>query len=240
MRRGVTLVEMLIAAVITVMVFAAVFGLLTSGGKLYSRSLQVAAGRQASLLFFDQLEDDLAGCTVMPGHAGPPMAISKDRSALAFYRVDRTLSTLQVTVAKPVDWKLSGAARDAERWPVRNGVAWNHLRMSAITFTLMPPDRQKKLTAWLLGVHAVFPEGGLTGRAVPVWRVIELAQPSSLTRFGPSFVAELPPLSFVMLEAPRTVAPLLLEAGLRPGAGPAPVASKESTPATTPTTGEAI
>lgn len=226
MRAGFTLVELLIAAVLTTLLSVGIFSLLGGGNQLFTRGLQVAHGRQASLLFFETFEDDVAACLVVPGHDKEPVAISEDGRRLAFYRTNRKASTLQVTVGSAVDYKIEKGN------PVRNGIAMKQVAIEDWKFSLVAPDG-KQQKAWLLATEAKFPEGGLTNRIVTVRRLVELVQPSSLARYNsPLFVADITPLSFVFLEAPKDVKKLLATADLGPGVGPAPV--------TTATTGVAL
>ena len=236
-RRGFTLVEILVAAVLTTLLAVGVFSLLGGGNQLFTRGLQVAHGRQASLLFFEQLEEDLAACVVVPGHQGAPVAISHGEHALAFYRTNRSASTLQVTVGSPVCYRLSGDPLKGENSnPIRNGIVMRNVLVRNVNYFLIEPDA-KKQKSWMLATEAVFPEGGLTGRLVTVRRLVELVQPSSLSRYGSEmFVHDITPLSFVMLEAPVDVKKLLATAGLEPGVGPAPEVSVTASAPTTPTT----
>src|SRR5205823_4215365 len=104
---GFTLVEALIASLLMSVLAFGVYQLLSGGNLLVTRTLSVAYGRQAALLFLEQLEQDLAGCTVVPGHRGPPAAISDDGRRLAFYVTDGAASSLQITVCRPVEYALS-------------------------------------------------------------------------------------------------------------------------------------
>lgn len=216
MRGGFTLVELLVACLLTTLLAVGIFSLLGGGNQLFTRSLQVAHGRQASLLFFETFEDDLAACLVVPGHEKEPVALSEDGRWLAFYRTNRKASTLQVTVGSVVDYRLE------KGHPVRNGIEMKHVAVDDWKFSLVKPDG-KQQKSWLLATEARFPEGGLTNRIVTVRRLVELIQPSSLARYGsPMFVGDITPLSFVFLEAPEKVKKLLATASLGPGVGPAP------------------
>lgn len=240
-RSGFTLVELLIAAVLSTLLMAGTLGLVGTGNRMFSRGLQVATGRQAALLFFEHLEDDLAGCMMVPGQGGRPVAISADGRTIAFYRASRAASTLQVTVCTPVDWSLVKpcSANDVHS-PLRNGVAVNGVGMTDVHFALVPPDPDKKQPAWLLSVEGKFPEGGLMGRVVTVKRLMELVQPTSIARYGSGeFAADVTPFSFVMLEGNEQVRKLLATAGLTAGAGPLPP-SEAPTPSTSGTTAPLI
>lgn len=240
-RRGFTLVEMLVAALLTTVLMGGVFSMLGGGNQLFTRGLQVAVGRQAALLFFEQLEEDLAACIVVPGHQGNPVAISTDGRRLAFYRTNRQASTMQITVGSPVDYGLSGdLKKEEDRNPVRNGLPMKIVAVRDVRFELIEPDAARKRPSWMVATVARFPEGGLTGRIVTVKRLVELVQPTSLSRYSnPLFVDDVTPLSFVMLEAPDEVRKLLARSGLGPGVGPAPLPPPPSVAGSAPTTAAA-
>ena len=236
-RGAFTLVEIMVAMLLSALLLGGVFSMLSGGNQLFTRGLAVANGRQAALLFFEQLEDDVAACMVVPGHSGDPVAIGPRGASVAFYRTNRRASTMQVTVCSPVEWALSGEPGAGKTLqPVRNGMKLRTVAISDIKFELYAPDAKKR-QAWILAVRARFPEGGILGRDVTVSRMLELVQPTSLARYGGgSFTDDVTPLSFVFLEAPDRTKKLLKTAGLESGAGPLPPPSEEPTPATSTTT----
>ena len=242
-RAGFTLVETLVAATLSTVLLGGVWAFLGGGNQLFTRGLEVAQGRQAALLFFEQLEDDLAGCILVPGQNAKPVAISEDGHTVAFYRTNRSASTLQVAVCTPVDWSLPEPAdKKSERHPVRNGLPLKHVAMREVRYELVEPDFEHNRPAWMLSVEGRFPEGGVTGRVVTVKRLLELVQPTSIARYGfGEFVDDVPALSFVMLEGTAPVRKLLARAGLGAGAGPQPPPpAVDATPPTTATTGVSI
>jgi hypothetical protein len=229
---GMTLVEALIASCVGLLVLSIVYQLVTQGHKMFARGLEVAYGRQAAMLFFEQLEDDLNSCIIVPGHGQVPVSVTPDGKKFAFFRCSRRLSTLQVTVGTPVDYKLTASA---PCHPVRNGVVLERVAVTSLRFGLVKPDPEKKISAWYVSVDAVFPESGWHARSVPVRRLIELIQPTSVLRMPEILLNDVPPLSFVMLPGRKEAMRLLALSGLRAGVGPAPEPSPEPSVSATPT-----
>jgi hypothetical protein len=232
-RAAFTLVEALVASCVGLLVLSILYQLATQGHKMFARGLEVAYGRQASMLFFEQLEDDLNGCVVVPGHVKLPVSVTPDGRALAFFRCDRRLSTMQVTVGTPVDYRLTPNPRGPHH-PVRNGVVLERVAVSSLRFTLVEPDSDKHITAWYVCVDAVFPESGWHARPVPVRRLIELTQPTTVQRMPEALLSDVPPLSFMMLPGRKEAMKLLAQGGLRAGVGPAPEASPSASAPASP------
>lgn len=212
-RHGSTLVEITVTVLIAVVVLGVVLALLVGGARTYLTTLDTAHGRQAATLFFDQLEADLAGCTVMPHRRCDPVAISEDGARLAFFRADPVRSTMQVNVAVPVEHTLVG------RHPARDGVVRKSVVVESVRYELVRPDirrgEERKATrkSWLLRVDAKFPNGS---RSLRVVRLFELVQPSSTVQ-GPHFGGEIPMGTFAFQKGPRPLMEFLATAGLGPG-----------------------
>lgn len=218
-RTGSTLVETLFTVLIAVVVLGVVLALLISGVRMYLSTLNTAQGRQAATLFFDQLQADLTGCTIIPTRRCDPVAISKDSARIAFYRADHAHSTLQVTIAEPVEHAL--ATKDGKTHPARNGEVRTSVAIESVRYELIRPDlkrgaeRSTQRKAWLLRVDARFPAGD-RDRPLRVVRLIELVQPTSAIE-GPHFAGEIPLGTFVFKKGPRPMMELLKTAGLGMG-----------------------
>lgn len=217
-RNGSTLIETLVTVLVAVVVLGVVLTMLFSGTRMYLSTLNTAQGRQAAVLFFERLQTDLTGCTVLPGRRCDPVAISPDRARIAFYRADTVRSTLQVTVATPVEYAL--AKRGGVIHPVRNGEVQEVVAIESVSYELFRPqlpkngDKGAKRKAWLLQVDARFPGGGRG--PVRVVRLFELAQPTSAIA-GPHFSGEIPLGTFVFTKGPPLLMELLATAGLGMG-----------------------
>ena len=229
--RGFTLLEALVATTLMGLLGAGVFQVLGSGNLLATRTISVATGRQAALLFTEELEQDLAGCAVVPGHKGPPVAISKDGRRLAFYRMDAKQSSLQITVCRPVEYALSGKPADGlDLHPVRDGHLLRGVALRDVRYTLVWPDPKHHLEAWLLDVEMAIQEEGGRGRLVTVKRAVDLVQPSSTLQGGTHALDQVPPGCFLFLEPVPPLDAFLATANLGPGVGPMTLTSGATDP----------
>lgn len=215
-RRAFTLVEASVTLVVAALVLGVALGLLWSGGRLYVHTLGVAQGRQAAILFFDALESDLAGCTVLPGLRADPVAIGDDGSRIAFFRADAARSTLQVTVAVPVEHGVTTRGRSVV--PTRNGEVRSGLIIESVKYELVRPDPKAGRSAWLVRVDARFPTGERARKTLRVVRLFELIQPTT-TLASFHFQDEIPLGSFVFTTGSPATLDLLSQSGLRPGVG---------------------
>jgi hypothetical protein len=211
-RNGSTLVETLFTLVLGTLIFSVILSLLWSAARMYKSTLEIANGRRAAILFFEQLESDLAACTVPPGRRKDPVAISPDGTRLAFFRADAARSTLQVTIATPVEYGLAGDGSPFN--PVRNGDVRASVHVDHVRYELVRPDKEAKRLSWLLKIDATFPTDGRT--PLRVVRLVELVQPTSAYA-EVNFVAEVPIGSLVLTDGPRSALDLLETAELKPG-----------------------
>lgn len=188
-RRGYTLLEVLIAAALTTLVFAAVYAGLYSGSRAFAASVERLRGPDAAVLLMDRLERDLYQCLQAPGDPRPPMRVEEALGTLrlTFYAVDPERSNVNVLVGAPVAWELVETDEDSGRYhPMRNGELIEGVTLSGWDLELIEPDADQEIPGWYLRMVVTFPGVGLLARDYVVRRLAPLHQPTSNFLWFPS------------------------------------------------------
>lgn len=121
MRRGFTLLELLIASLLLATLAGLVWGLLSLGSGQFYRGGRKTDAMQSALLVLEELADDLGRMVVTPQFAREPVRISKDRRSIAFSVFDRARTTDRVVAGSSVVWTLAPGPLPGTVVPVRNG-----------------------------------------------------------------------------------------------------------------------
>lgn len=171
-RRGYTLVEVVIAALVGSVVLGGALYLLVSGSKLFDAGVAAARGPEAAVLLMDLLEEDLASSLQAPGDPRPPLKVIDGRG-LRFYRTSPGRSTRDTMVGVPARWDV------VDGHPVRDGEVLRSIALAGFEARLIQPDLGDMVPGWFLEVRARFPGTRRTGSEFELVRLIPLPQPST-------------------------------------------------------------
>ncbi len=178
-RRGITLLELLVALSIGVLVLGVTWRVLISGSRLFSRGVSAVRGPEAAILLVDRLEEDLVQCLQVPGDPRPPLAIEAGRR-IAFYRPDPELGSGASVVGVPRLWDLVETASGTGTFhPVRDGQVFREIELRGWSAELVPPDLAERRLGWFVDLRFRFEAAGLRGGEHTVRRLVHLPQPSS-------------------------------------------------------------
>lgn len=177
-RRGHTMVEIGIAAVLLGTVLGIAMVLFTSAARQYRRGVAAARGPEGAILFLGQLERDLAQVLQVPGDPRPPAAVG-DGSRLALYRTSAARSGPNIVVGEPVSWTLTPAGPAGLFHPTRNGRPLESVLLAGCSFELLEPSAEANRPFWAVLVTLQVAGGSQGEETFETTWASPLVQPSS-------------------------------------------------------------
>lgn len=193
LRRGYTLLEVLVAAALVTLIFSAVWAGLYGGSRAFAASVERLRGPDAAVLLMDRLERDLFQCLQAPGDPRPPLRVLEhdDEDApparLTFYAVDPEKTNPNVVVGAPISWELVETEEGSGRYhPMRGDELFEGVTVSGWELELLEPDADAEIPGWYLRMVITFPGEGLMARDYVVRRLAPLHQPTSNFLWFPS------------------------------------------------------
>jgi prepilin-type N-terminal cleavage/methylation domain-containing protein len=200
-RKGFTLVEVLVSTLLALVLLAMVIQLFLSGARLFGMGIEAARGPEAAIMLMDRFEEDLAQVIQAPGDPRPPMVVTK-KTRVTFYRASKKLSNPLVAVGEPASWGLE-ERKDGLFHPVRDGKPLTGIVIAGWELEVLAPDEEQNRAGWYLAARVRFPPSSRLGREFVSARLVFLPQPSTNFLNFLAFGAELLPGTVSMLPRPE-------------------------------------
>lgn len=185
LRRGMTLLETLIATAIFLVVLAVAWRVLSGGVRSFYFGSSLNSAVQDAMILVERLDHDLAQLMVRSDTAGAPVWISDEGDELAFHIPAEGAALGPLAEAVPsrvVRYSLTPIPEKSGFWPTRDGVPMKRLAVRGWTF------RHEAVAGPTRGMQFLTVEvevAGLFGfRTYPLVRRVALPQAAAAARFG--------------------------------------------------------